>query len=227
MGICIYCRKDSSNSIEKPHIIPEGFMKNDITLPIGVECDGCNNYASKLEQSFIHHNRIWVPIMFLQAPGKSGKIRKNLGFYKAGEEKGKVTFSFPEKWVTKDTNGIHVQSPNPKEFNELKFRRCLGHITLNYIAWKLGWNVALESRFDNLRQFVRYGSREKMWPYGQVSFEDMKFRTKLSIGLMEEACGLIVRIESYIDDFFIDPLNEGHLEKFVNKQDGKECHYFQ
>ena len=119
MGICIYCRKDSSNRIEKPHIMPEAFMKNDITLPIGVECDKCNNYASKLEQSFIHHNRIWVSIMILQVPGK---IRKNLGFYKAGEEKGKVIFTSPEKWVTKVTNGIHVKSPNPKEFNELKFR---------------------------------------------------------------------------------------------------------
>jgi len=40
--------------------------------------------------------------------------------------------------------------------------------------------------------------------------------------------GLIIRLESYIDDFFIDPLNEGHLKAYVLQQEeGKERLYFQ
>lgn len=226
MGYCIYCQNDSSSSVSTPHIVPEAFISNDTTLAVGVECDECNSYASQLENAFIHHNRIWIPIMAMQVPGKSGKIREKLGFYRKGKEKGKIIFTFRKEWINDDDNGRHIQSPNPSEFDELKFRRCLGHITLNYIAWKLGWAVALEPRFDRLRRFVRYGNRYSMWPYGQVSFEDIKFRKKLSLGLVDCSPGLFVRLESYIDDFYVDPLNEGGLEDWVTMQEGKECLYF-
>jgi len=154
-------------------------MRNDTTLEVGTECDNCNSHAAKLEQAFIHHNRILVPIMGLQVPGKHGKVRKKLGSYRIGEKKGEVIQSVKPEWVRKTPNGIHIQSPSPPKYDQLKFRRCLGHIALNYVAWKFGWDVALENRFDPLRKFVRYGMRNKMWPYGQISFDDMKPRKKL------------------------------------------------
>ena len=71
---CIYCLKDSSASKSRPHIIPECFLANNVTLPIGAECDNCNLAASQLEKAFLHHNRIWVPIMILGALGKGGRL---------------------------------------------------------------------------------------------------------------------------------------------------------
>jgi hypothetical protein len=89
MGNRIDCRKDSSSSVDKLHIVPEAFMRNDTALPVGTECDECNRHASKLEQAFIHHNRIWVPIMALQVPGKKGKSGANLDSSKLVKKKAK------------------------------------------------------------------------------------------------------------------------------------------
>jgi hypothetical protein len=226
MGHCIYCKKDSSGSIDRPHIVPEAFLRNDTTLPVGVECDQCNKYASKIEQAFVHHNRIWVPIMILGAPGKGGKLRKRLGFYKARGEKGHLTFRFPHSWIRIGETGSYVQAPNPPEFDSLNFNKCLGHIALNYIAWKLGWDEALNTKYDGLRRFVRYGNRGETWPYGQVSFDDMGFRRTLTLGFADNAPGQIIRFRSYIDDFYIDPLNKGLLENYIMSKEGRERLYF-
>jgi hypothetical protein len=223
MRICIYCKQESSNSKDRAHIVPEAFIRNDVTLALGVECDSCNHYASKLETAFVHHNRIWVPIMVLQIPGKAGKIRKRLGFYAAGNEKGTIKVRFPEDWLHRREDGsYYVQFPDPPQFDDLNFRRCLGHISLNYIAWKFGWNVALESRFDQVRRFVRYGNRNRMIPYGQLSFDDSEIRRTLRVGWEPAAPGLTIRIQSYIDDFFFDALNTGLLGEWINSQEARE-----
>lgn len=113
MSICIYCLNDSSTSKNRAHITPESFLKNDTTLPLGVECDSCNKYASKLEQAFIHHNRIWVPIMLLRAPGKGGKKRKQLGHYTADEKKNVITVRFPITWLKVQDGKREVVFPDP------------------------------------------------------------------------------------------------------------------
>lgn len=226
MGICIYCRKESSASRSKAHIVPEAFLRNDVTLPLGAECDTCNGYASKLEQAFIHHNRIWTQIMMLRAPGKKGKKRKRMSYYSVNDEQKVMKVQFRNSWLTEHEGIRKVVFPDPAEFDESKFRRCLGHISLNYIAWKFGWEVALKSRFDPLREYVRYGSQTMMWPYGQVSYEDSQPRRKLSIGWEPDAPGLTVKFESYIDDFYIDTLNTGELDEWMASLEGKEVLYF-
>jgi hypothetical protein len=85
MGFCIYCLKDSSSSQQRAHIVPESFLRNDVTLEPGTECDECNNFAASLEQAFVYHNRLWTKIMILRAPGKMGKKRKRMAHYTADD----------------------------------------------------------------------------------------------------------------------------------------------
>lgn len=227
MGICIYCLKDSSSSKSRAHIVPESLLQNDVTLELGVECDECNNYASKLEKAFVYHNRIWTQIMLLGAPGKNGKRRKRMANYSADEESKLLSIRFHSSWATEADGNLKIHMPNPSEFCDSKFRRCLGHISLNYLAWKFGWNVALESRFDELRRYVRYGSQEKRWPYGQVSYDDSRPRKRLAIGWVQDAPGLTVKLESYLDDFYFDPLQSCELEAWVGQRNGQEILYHQ
>lgn len=226
MGICIYCLEDSSGSKSLAHIVPESFLRNEVTLPLGAECDACNQYASQLEQAFVHHNRIWVPIMMLRAPGKSGKTRQRMGHFVLDDPNNQVTARIRKSWLKEHDGKSQLIFPDPAEYDEFKFRRCLGHIALNYVAFRLGWHAALEQRFDPLRKYVRYGLRQNKWPYGQVSYEDSDPRKKLSIGWEPAAPGLTVRIESYLDDFYIDTLNTGELEKWMYSYEGKEVLYF-
>ncbi len=227
MGFCIYCLRDSSSSRHRAHIVPESFLQNDVTLELGTECDECNNFASNLEKAFIYHNRIWTQIMITRVPGKNGKRRKRMSHYTA-DDKGKILMiRYRPEWLQETDGEQKVFLPNPSEYNDSKFRRCLGHISLNYIAWKFGWQVALESRFNELRRYVRYSSRGKKWPYGQVSHDDSQPRRKLGIGLAPGAPGLIIRFESYIDDFYFDPLKTGELEAWIAQCNGKETLYHQ
>lgn len=227
MGICIYCLKDSSSSQHRAHIVPESFLHNDVTLEPGTECDDCNNFASSLEQAFIYHNRIWTQIMILRVPGKNGKKRKRMAHYAADDKAQILTIRYRPRWMDRSDGKRRVSLPNPSEYSDSKFRRCLGHISLNYIAWKFGWHVALESRFDELRRYVRYSSREKRWPYGQVSHDDSQPRRKLGIGLAPDAPGLTIRLESYIDDFYFDPLKSSELEAWIAQCNGQETLYHQ
>jgi hypothetical protein len=227
MGLCIYCLQDSSSSQHRAHIVPESFLKNDVTLELGTECDECNNFASSLEKAFVYHNRIWTQIMVLRAPGKNGKKRKGMAHYTADDNAEVLTIRYQPRWVVGTAGEQRISFPDPKEYSDSKFRRCLGHISLNYIAWKLGWDVALESRFDELRNYVRYSSREKRWPYGQVSHDDSQPRRKLGIGLASDAPGLTIRLESYIDDFYFDPLQSSELADWIDRCNGQQIFYHQ
>jgi hypothetical protein len=164
--------------------------------------------------------------MMLRVPGKNGKRRKRIGHFAVDHVRKVMTIQFRDSWIKNIKGKRQVAFPNPVEFDDFKFRRCLGHISLNYVAWKFGWDTALERRFDPLRKYVRYGTRNMMWPYGQVSYKDSEPRKKLNIGWLQGAPGLTIKLESYIDDFYIDVLNTGDLEQWMRSYEGKEVFYF-
>jgi len=66
-----------------------------------------------------------------------------------------------------------------------------------------------------------------LWPYGQVSHDDSQPRRKLEIGLASDAPGLTIRLKSYIDDFYIDPLKSSELESWLGQCSGQETLYHQ
>jgi hypothetical protein len=225
MKLCIYCLKESSSSQHRAHIVPEAFLQNDVTLESGTECDECNNFAAGLEQAFVYHNRIWTQIMTLRVPGKNGKKRKQMAHYSADDKAEMLAIRYLPRWSTEADGEKKISFPNPSEYSDSKFRRCLGHISLNYIAWKFGWQVALESRFDELRRYVRYSSQKKRWTYGQVSHDDSQPRRRLGLGLACGAPGLTIRLESFIDDFYFDPLKSSELEAWLADCNGRETLY--
>lgn len=227
MGLCIYCLKDSSSSENRSHILPESFLQNGVTLEPGIECDECNNFAAGLEQAFVYHNRIWTQIMTLRVPGKNGKRRKRMAHYSADDKTEMLTIRYRPRWITEAAGEKRIFFPDPPEYSDAKFRRCLGHICLNYIAWKFGREVALENKFDELRRYVRYSRRTERWPYGQVSHDDSLPRRKLRLGLAPGAPGLSIRLESYIDDFYFDPLKTCELESWIARCNGQENLYHQ
>jgi hypothetical protein len=201
--------------------VPEGILANDEILPLGAECDNCNQYASKLETAFVFHNRIWVPIMLARVPGKNSKLRKRMAYYEANDETRKFLVTFRDKWVREENGKNVIYWPNPKEYCNLKFRRALYHIGMNYIVWKFGWDKALENVFDETRRYVRYAKKDEEWSYGQVSYPDENIRKKLSICLVEEAPGLTVKLGLFIDDFFVDVLNTGKLNGWLEAEYGE------
>jgi len=222
---CIYCGKESSSSKNKAHIVPEALLQNSVTLELGVECDVCNHYAKKLENAFIHHNRIHIPIMHIRSPGKGGKIRKQLGNHYLDKSTSNLKFSAKPIKLTFNKSGIHAVFDDPKEFCELKFRRALYHIAFNYLAWKLGSETANLKKYDHLRQYVRFAKVNEKLPYGQVSLPNGQIRKKLSIGFVESAPGIVVRLQTFADDFYMSLDSNIEFKNWVNQLSGHEVFY--
>lgn len=54
MSCCIFCKRDSSTSRSREHIIPESLGNSQAVLSPGVVCDKCNNYfAREVEAPFL------------------------------------------------------------------------------------------------------------------------------------------------------------------------------
>ena len=166
--VCIYCLKDSFSTKNLEHVIPEALGCKD-TLPKGDVCDSCNNYFSILDKNVLYNRYISLHVGTEEVLGKKAKVRKQLG------EK----LSFPKK----DEFIISLQGTIPqgkyqagaefdfkieqsKEFDELLFARGIHKIAFNCYAYKFGQHEALQNRFNNLRQYVRYAKFDELWTYG-------------------------------------------------------------
>jgi hypothetical protein len=210
---CIYCLRDDVPSTHQAHIIPQGFIANEVVLPLGAECDSCNGYASKLENAFLHHDRIWLPIMVEGVPGRDRRARKRLGrAVRTGENA--LRFSGKAGELSIDGNRVELNLAPAPEYDHGKFRRALYHIAFNYIAFERGVGFALKSEFDPVRRYVKAAKRSEYWSYGQVSYPEID-RSRLEIRSLQDAPGVIVRLRSYLDDFYVDLLNSGAVEKWA------------
>ena len=213
---CIYCKGDSSTSVRTAHIAPQALVPTDVHLPLGAECDPCNEYAGKLETAFIHHNRIWPILMLAGVPGKKGRPRKRLGHL---ERHGDTLhlIHFDKIQFNKDGR-IHVHTTaDPPEYDNLKFRRGLHHMAFNYLAWKRGTDHVLSSELDDVRRYVRYAKRGESWPYAQVMYPDNAPNKELRLTLMRAAPGCVVRFISFLDEFYVDLLNTGQLHQWAEQ----------
>jgi hypothetical protein len=70
--------------------------------------------------------------------------------YTTDDKSRMLPIRFHPSWAIEADRNRKIHMPDPSEFCDSRFRHCLGHISLNYLAWKFGWNAAL-SRFDELR----------------------------------------------------------------------------
>ncbi len=144
-----------------------------------------------------------------------------------GHEKGTFNFQFREDQITMKDGKAMVQLPNSKEFNDLKFRRCLYHIGFNYACWKFWQKVLLEKRFDNVRRYVRKGKPKGSWMYAQVSYADDLIRKRCEIAWIKDAPGLVIKLESFVDDFYMDLEQDSKFEVWVREHLGNNAllHY--
>lgn len=189
-------------------------MPSDVTLPLGAECDGCNEYAGQLELALIHHNRIWPILMLAGIRGKKGRPRKRLGRFTRTQD-GLSVESRDIARITFTKDAVDVQVSDPPEYDDLRFRRGLHHMAFNYLAWKKGLDYVLDSKFDPVRQYVRQAQPGQAWTYAQVMYPDDRPNKTLRLTLLDNAPGCVVRFISFLDEFYVDLLNTGHLHAWA------------
>ena len=166
--VCIYCLKDSSNTRNLEHVIPEALGCKD-TLPKGTICDSCNSYFPNMDKNVLYNRYISLHVGTAEIPGKKDKIRKQLGeklfFPKKGEFQIVLPGTIPAGELQPGME-IDFKIEQSKEFKELLFARGIHKIAFNCYAYKFGQSNALQNRFDNLRRYIRYAKTNELWTYG-------------------------------------------------------------
>ncbi|MGJ4749067.1 HNH endonuclease, partial [Leptospira sp. SA-E8] len=72
---CIFCKQDSSTSRSVEHIVPESLGNVEHTLPVGVVCDGCNQYfARKVERPVLESPMLRLLRAEMDIPNKRGRL---------------------------------------------------------------------------------------------------------------------------------------------------------
>lgn len=138
---CIFCKGDSTSSQSSEHIIPESLGNTEHTLPIGVVCDGCNNYFGRKVEGEIQ---------------QSGMIRLLKAERRIPNKQGNVP-SVEE-----------VNSFNLPEYRLMS--RFVGKVGLEALADRLipdpRWKkeVIDKTALDPLREYTRY-DRGETWPF--------------------------------------------------------------
>lgn len=138
---CIFCKQDSSTSVAVEHIIPESLGNIDHVLPVGVVCDGCNQYfARKVERQILETPMFRLLRADMAIPNKRGRI---------------------PSWMPT----LGTDRPDYRQMG-----RFLAKVGLEVLAFKTlsvsGWNNELvdQPALDELRRFARYNEGPD-WPF--------------------------------------------------------------
>jgi len=150
----------------------------------------------------------------LGLPGKSGKVRKKIGHVERHDNTSSWRVQVKQKDITKivfDSTGIRVEAKNPSEFDDLKFRRALHHITLNFLALSRSADYVLDDKFNPARSYIRQPCKDEKWPYLQVIATSDENRKLCTIKEILEAPGKTILLQILSDDFYVDLFNTGAL----------------
>lgn len=207
--LCIYCERDSSRSVRQAHVYPQCLYFNDVTLPLGAECDDCNEYHGQLEQALLWHNRIWPIIMMKGIPGKDQKARKQLNYITRNRQTGDIKILKRGKLLSASDGQLQIQLPDPGNFDDPAFRRALYHIAYNHLALLAGVSEVLRPEYRLVRRYIRYSEGRKKWPYAQYMYPEQERPRNLGVSWLREAPGTIVQIKTFLDDFYVELTGEG------------------
>lgn len=192
--VCLFCRGSGPfNTVE--HIVPES-LGNDSDILEGLVCDKCQNYLGrKIEKPALEKTPFAFWRSFLGIKTKKGKLPS---VQLAPPAKGRIPATHP---LTDEigfiahqdgTTSVDIDTPSlvhqilAEEKQSFKLvlspwhlnimGRFLGKIGLEYLAL-FDASLALDSRFDALRTFVREGSTNYLWPFfagQQGQIEELK-----------------------------------------------------
>lgn len=183
---CIFCKKDSTNSVSIEHIIPESLGNKRFFLRKGIVCDSCNNYfATKIEKPLLelpyfisvrHRNTI---------QNKKGNIPKDSGILLAPnpaiidfhiDKNGKSSLILNDSslmpFLLSNDKFAIIKTVNaePPIDNSL-MSRFLGKVSIEALAQILESEpdgleeIINKNELDNLRNYVRFGNKIKHWQY--------------------------------------------------------------
>lgn len=185
---CIFCLEESTNFNTVEHIIPESLGNTDDIL-FNAVCDKCQNYLGKEIEKFVLSNSqfaFWRTMYGI--PSKHGKAP----FYDISLD-NKISGKISNFHELSDRNVIlHPTHANYENIVEVEIEeedllkkilsgekssfnvvmtpkiliytgRFLGKIVLEYIYFFNG-SKAFESKYDELRRYVRYGTTNCIWP---------------------------------------------------------------
>ncbi len=184
---CIFCKQATSNSKSIEHIIPESLGNTEYILPIGIVCDKCNNYiAREVEKPFLDSLYIRERRFYASMTNKKDRIPPLDGFHpqsltpiqliKLPDEKQISVGAAPDvdetRWIAsfhKNKKGDLV-FPIGEKPSDYIISRFIGKIGLEVLAHRTSNipgaidEIIDKPELDELRQYVRIGKPQNVWP---------------------------------------------------------------
>ena len=190
-SVCIFCRnKGPFTTIE--HIIPEA-LGNDKETISGLVCDKCQNYLGReVEKAVLEKTNFAFWRAYLGISNKKGKLASvNLTPIEKGKipayhqatdkigytahQDGSTSVDIDDSRIIQDI--LHNRKSNFKlvlsPWHISIIGRFLGKIGLELLA-SINYELAITSAFDELRNFVRFGSVNELWPIFWGSYGNLK-----------------------------------------------------
>lgn len=213
MRRCIYCKKPN-DAKGLAHVLPEAVFANPAMLPRGDVCDPCNSYFGRnIDVMLRHWPGVALHVQFYGLPGKKGRPRAEIGDYRLTQRddgSNELSFAVEEALVEELPNGkrqVTVPAPRDAQFSMPYFRRSLHYVALNWLALSRGADHALESRYDNVREYVRRGRGE--WPFAVVQIGNDRLRSFAEVHRLPLLGEEAVAIQLFRDMFIVDLCPDG------------------
>jgi hypothetical protein len=187
---CLFCKKPSENTKGVEHLIPESIGSKKLILPKGLVCDKCNNYFSrKVERPVLSHKSMRNVRGWYQVPNKKGNLPSVLGKIAGtdievnlrkgtnGGLKIKAEKSLEQETVDNYLKGLTTGAdvppllftieidPPQKEMSRFLAMMALEALALRFSYGSDADRIVGEPSYDLIRNFARYGTGVKEWPY--------------------------------------------------------------
>jgi hypothetical protein len=178
---CIFCRRDSTSSKSREHIVPESLGNTSLVLPKGVVCDKCNNYFSReVEKPFLESDAIRALRFYQELESKKGRVPSLAGVITP--EIPAIVTRFPRRnftsvvvpgealeQVTHLKNARLILPAGGKEPESRSISRFMAKVALEAMAARIVGHdggqdyLCDEHQLDDLRDHARQG-RILLWP---------------------------------------------------------------